>query len=69
MKSEKEIINKSNIQWDYNHKEILHRKKEERNERMGEITESRCFSSWETRGGGGGGGKDKGRAGKQLGVI
>lgn len=38
MKREKEIINKSYIQWDDNYGEMLHRKKEERIRGMGKIT-------------------------------
>lgn len=52
MKHEKEIINKSYIQWDDNYGEMLHRKKEERISGMGKITKKPTLFVLGWRGGG-----------------
>lgn len=46
MKSEREIINKSYIECDYNYGEILYRKKGERNGKLGKVIKNECFWSW-----------------------
>lgn len=46
MKSEREIINKSYIQCDYNYGEILYRKKGERNGKLGKVIKNECFWPW-----------------------